>query len=66
MSGGHYVVIAIDDIDLNIQHSFSMLEKIHRYCTVPNVIVLLALDIQQMLSIVTRHFYEVVPKVNKL
>ena len=66
LSGGHYVVIAIDDIDLNIQNSFSMLEKIHRYCTVPNVIVLLALDIQQMLSIVTRHFYEVVPKVNKL
>lgn len=66
LSGGHYVVIAIDDIDLNIHNSFSMLEKIHRYCTVPNVIVLLALDIQQMLSIVTRHFYEVVPKVNKL
>lgn len=62
----HYVVIAIDDIDLNIQNSFSMLEKIHRYCTVPNVIVLLTLDIQQMLSIVTQHFYGVVPKVNKL
>ena len=62
----HYVVIAIDDIDLNIQNSFSMLEKIHRYCTVPNVIVLLTLDFQQMLSIVTRHYYEVVPKVNKL
>ena len=65
-SDSHYVVIAIDDIDLNIQNSFSMLEKIHRYCTVPNVIVLLTLDIQQILSIVTKHFYEVVPKVNKL
>ena len=30
LSGSHYVVIAIDDIDLNIQNSFSMLEKIHR------------------------------------
>ena len=66
LSGDHYVVIAIDDIDLNIQNSFSMLEKIHRYCTVPNVIVLLTLDFQQMLSIVTKHFYEVAPKVNKL
>lgn len=65
-SDEHYVVIAIDDIDLNIQSSFSMLEKIHRYCTVPNVIVLLTLDIQQILSIATKHFYEVVPKVNKL
>lgn len=66
LNGEHYVVIAIDDIDLNIQNSFSMLEKIHRYCTVPKVIVLLTLDIQQMLSIVTKHFYEVAPKVNKL
>lgn len=65
-SDAHYVVIAIDDIDLNIQNSFSMLEKIHRYCTVPNVIVLLTLDVQQILSIVTKHFYEVAPKVNKL
>ena len=27
----HYVVITIDDIDLNIKNGFSMLEKIHRY-----------------------------------
>lgn len=62
----HYVVITIDDIDLNIKNGFSMLEKIHRYCIVPNVIVLLSVDIEQMLSIVLQNFYEVLPKVDKM
>lgn len=65
-SDDHFVVISIDDIDLNINSSFSMLEKINRYCTVPNVIVLLTLDIQQMLAIATRYYYKVVPKADKL
>lgn len=65
-SEDHFVVISIDDIDLNINSSFSMLEKINRYCTVPNVIVLLTLDIQQMLAIATRYYYKVVPKADKL
>ena len=62
----HYVVIAIDDLDLNIQNCFSMLEKIHRYCTVPNIIVLMTMDIKQILSIVIKHFYEIIPKVDQL
>ncbi|MCI9081231.1 MAG: hypothetical protein HFI70_02715 [Lachnospiraceae bacterium] len=66
VSRQHYVVIAIDDIDLNIDHGFSMLEKIHRYCMVENVIVLLSVDIEQMLSIVSRNFYEVLPKVDEV
>lgn len=62
----HYVVITIDDIDLNIKSGFSMLEKIHRYCIVPNVVVLLSVDVEQILSIVSRNFYEVLPKVDKM
>ncbi len=62
----HYVIISIDDIDLNISNGFSMLEKIHRYCMVENVIVLLSVDMEQMLSIVSKSFYEVLPKVDKI
>lgn len=62
----HYLVITIDDIDLNINNGFSMLEKIHRYCMVPNVIVLISIDVQQMLSIVSKNFYEVVPRVDTI
>ncbi len=65
-SNEHYVVIAIDDIDLNISNGFSMLEKIHRYCMVPNVIVLLSVDIDQMLSIVFKNFFKVLPEVDSL
>lgn len=65
-SADHYVIISIDDIDLNISNGFSMLEKIHRYCMVQNVIVLLSVDIEQMLSITFKSFYKVLPKVDKL
>ena len=65
-SNQHYVVIAIDDIDLNISNGFFMLEKIHRYCMVPNVIVLLSVDIDQMLSIVFKNFFKVLPEVDEL
>lgn len=62
----HYVVITVDDIDLNIKNGFSMLEKIHRYCMVPNVVVLLSVDMEQMLSIAFQNFYEILPKVDKV
>ena len=66
VSNDHFVIIPIDDIDLNVSNGFSMLEKIHRYCMVQNVIVLLSVDIQQMLSIVSKSFYKGIPKVDKL
>ncbi|GFI50109.1 hypothetical protein IMSAGC020_01315 [Lachnospiraceae bacterium] len=66
MNGQHYVVITIDDIDLNVRNGFSMLEKIHRYFMVSNVIILLSVDMEQILSIVFQNFYDVVPKVDKV
>lgn len=65
-SSDHYLVITIDDLDLNINNGFSMIEKIHRYCMVQNVIVLLSVDIEQMLSIASKSFYKVLPEVDKL
>ena len=62
----HYVVITIDDIDLNIKNGFSMLEKIHRYLMVSNVIILLSVDLEQMHSIVYQNFYDIVPKVDSV
>lgn len=60
----HYLVITIDDIDLNVDNGFSMLEKIHRYLLVKNVIVVLAVDYQQMQRLAIRHFYQMFPKVD--
>lgn len=65
-SSKHYLVITIDDIDINIKRGFEMLEKIHRYLMVPNVIVLFAVDYPQMFRVCKNHFFDLLPKVNKL
>lgn len=53
-----YLIITIDDIDLNLESGFYMLEQIHRYLMVPQVIVLLALDDRQMIRVCEKHFWE--------
>lgn len=54
----YYLVIPIDDIDLNVEYGFTMLEKINRYLMVKNVIILLTLDYNQMKKLTTEHFYK--------
>lgn len=61
----HFLVIVIDDLDLNIDSGFDMLEKIHRYMMVPNVIILLAIDYDQLKLLCERHFYKIVPFVEE-
>lgn len=56
-----FLVITIDDIDMNIDNGFAYLEQIHRYLMVPNVIVLLAFDISQLLKICEKHFAQICP-----
>ena len=58
----YYLVIPIDDLDLNVEHGFEMLEKIHRYLMVPNVIILLAHDQKQFKRLSEFHFYKMIPK----
>lgn len=43
-----FVVIPIDDIDMNITDGYKMLEQIRRYLMVPNVIVLLSYKYRQL------------------
>lgn len=44
-----YLVVAIDDIDVNIKKGYQILEEIHRYLMVPGLIVLIAVDYEEML-----------------
>ena len=59
-----YLVVVVDDIDLNIENGFAMLERIHRYMMVSNIVVMLSLDYEQMLSICMNYFYKVLPRVD--
>lgn len=57
-----FLVIPIDDADLNIARVYSILEDIRKYLQLPRIIVLLAANIIQLESIVEQHFlkeYEV-------
>ncbi|MBU3178428.1 KAP family NTPase [Clostridium estertheticum] len=43
-----FLVIPIDDLDMDIKHSAEMAEQIRKYLMVPNVIILMAIKIEQL------------------
>lgn len=51
-----YLVIPIDDADLNVGRVYGLLEDIRKYLQLPRVIILLATNITQLESIVEQHF----------
>ena len=54
-----FLVIAIDDIDLNTKHADIMVEQIRRYFVLPNVIILMAANLSQLSNVLNRkHFKE--------
>ena len=57
----YFLVIPIDDLDLNILHGHEMLEKIHRYLMLPNVIILMAFDQDQLCRLSEKFFYSMIP-----
>lgn len=57
----YFLVIPIDDLDLNILHGHEMLEKIHRYLMLPNVIILMAFDPDQLCRLSEKFFYNMIP-----
>lgn len=58
----HFLVIMVDDLDLNINNGYDMLEKIHRYMMVDNIIVLLSADYDQVKLLCEKKFFGMVPK----
>ena len=51
-----YLVIPIDDADLDVGRVYGLLEDIRKYLQLPRVIILLATNITQLESIVEQHF----------
>lgn len=43
-----FLVISVDDLDLNMGNGFQILEKLYKYMTNPRVIVLIAIDLDQL------------------
>lgn len=62
-----YLVVAIDDIDVNIENGYEILDQIHRYLMVPGLIVLVAINFEEMLLCCEKHYvdaYSNLVKVN--
>lgn len=49
-----YLIISIDDLDMNTSEGQSMLEDIRKYLMIPNVVILMAIKIEQLDEIVTQ------------
>lgn len=52
----NFLVIQIDDADLNSQMAFNIIEDIRKYCIIPNVIILMAVNMDQMRCVIEQYF----------
>ena len=51
------ILICIDDLDLNVNGGYTMLEQIRKYLSNPNCVILMALKIEQMTKVVQNALY---------
>lgn len=56
--GSSFLVIQLDDTDLQVQKAFEVLEETRKYLSLPNVIVLMATDLDQLRLLVFQHYYQ--------
>lgn len=55
-SNKNFLVIQIDDADLNSSVTYKMIEDIRKYCIIPNVIILMSVNIVQMHYVLEQNF----------
>lgn len=51
-----FLIIQIDDADMNPKHAYEVVEDIRKYCVLPNVIILFATNMEQLELCVEQHF----------
>lgn len=61
----HFLIISIDEADMNIEHGFEIIEQIRQYLMGPNIIVLLSADYNQLEKICDNHFSREFSAINK-
>lgn len=55
-SADHFLVIQIDDADMNTDNAYEVVEDLRKYCVLPNVIILFAADISLLEQTVEQYF----------
>ncbi len=51
-----YLVLQIDDADLNVRDAYKIIDDLRRYMVLPRVIILMAVNMEQLESVVEQHF----------
>lgn len=51
-----FLTLQIDDADLNSSHAYSIMEDLRKYMLLPNVIILMSVDLRQLELVVEQHF----------
>ena len=50
-----YLVVQLDDTDMQFECAYSIMEEVRKYLSIPNVIVLMATDLEQLRALVALH-----------
>ncbi|MGL5657480.1 MAG: hypothetical protein ACRDDK_00205 [Cetobacterium sp.] len=53
---GSKLIISIDDIDLNTEFAYEMVEEIRKYLSINNVIILMALKLDQLKTVIIKNY----------
>lgn len=64
--GNHFLVISIDDLDLNINNGYNLLEDIRKYLMIPNVIVLMTVNGRQLEKICLEYYMKEFSQIKNL
>lgn len=59
MTGGNsksFLIIPIDDLDINIKYAYKITEQIRKYLVLPNVLIIMAINIDQLKKCVEMEF----------
>lgn len=52
-----YYVFPIDDLDLNLEHGYEMIEQLQKYFSDERILILLTMDYEQLCDVCMEHFH---------
>ncbi len=61
----NYLIVPIDDLDMNNDKGFESLEQLYRYVAVKNVIVVVAVKYEQIMYLAEKNGYGLFPKIDR-
>lgn len=59
-----FLVIQIDDADMNLENAYSILEDLRKYFVIPNVVLLLSANMVQLEKVVEQHYLKSLKRLN--